>query len=402
MSKNKHVRIMPWPRHALVAFVDVDYSRASRYHGPRFVRTNGPETWRVERIGIVWGNTARGTLTLTDREIIAGRRPVFDAIERLADADLIVGHGFLSGDLRSFAMVSEIPRWLVERCVDILVVLHKMRGRRYPTGLNLSDLSRLNLAQNRPKPHHWSPAVTGMRWENLALPAGRGPHDPQEDAEYIALLWTTLLETRRVRWGAGQPGYSCKEGDVTWPGSPEATALLARSCIDELTGRKPMSIVQWTKRVQSAGQVLENAPASYDASQLAKIGHASIFCDVSTLEICAHILLSHYPILNVPESEELLTAFQLLGSQANMTARQALVKGRFFRSAHRVGAYLWALWRVMNPTKHKEWEHARRWRNATATGVLEYSSIQREQDAILAHCYQLADQLKSSSGAKTP
>lgn len=139
-----------------IAFVDVDYMRGTRRHGPRRTLSNAPETWLVERCGIVWGlvrqrPTGEIMVDFVDDALIAGPRPVTTTLKELRSADLIVGHGLLVNDYRAFHTTAPVPDAILSATADTLLAFTNARSRTvnspYPTGLHLTDLVDRNLSR---------------------------------------------------------------------------------------------------------------------------------------------------------------------------------------------------------------------------------------------------------------
>lgn len=144
-----------------LVFCDVDFERGSRAHG-RGVPAAPPEGWVIGRAGLVHARWDGEQLRIIGDELITGLRPASALVEALRSTDLVVGHGFLTGDLRVAAMVTDVPDSLLSRTVDTLALAHRLRGGKMPTGCNLSALATANLdasptKQRVPVPHRGLP-----------------------------------------------------------------------------------------------------------------------------------------------------------------------------------------------------------------------------------------------------
>ena len=220
-----------------LTFVDVDYNRGSRAHGRRAV-PSPPEGWALGRSGLVHAEWDGTELRVTGTELIDGPRPASSLIRALEGRQLVVGHGILTPDFRAARMVTGLPDSLLTRVVDTFVLAWRIRGKTYPAGCGLSDLIASNTTSRRAKPAYRGSAP-GLRQGDDPSPR-RGNHDPREDARLVAELWKTLVTTRRLSWGAGQPSWTAWEGE-TRPGSPGGSAELTDAHIEVLTGRQPQT-----------------------------------------------------------------------------------------------------------------------------------------------------------------
>ena len=147
-----------------VVFFDVDYEHSSRAHG-RGVAPAPPEGWVIGRSGLIYGAWDGQQLRITGDDLIAGRHPASALLDALRGADLVIGHGILTTDLRAVAMVTDVPDSLLRRSIDLLALAHRLRGGKFPTGCNLSALAvRNNLDTSRLKERFPSAAPGLGHW----------------------------------------------------------------------------------------------------------------------------------------------------------------------------------------------------------------------------------------------
>lgn len=338
-----------------VVFFDVDYARSSRAHG-RGSAPAPPEGWVIERSGLIHGEWDGEQLRITSDELIGGRHPASALIDALALADLVVGHGILTGDLRTVAMVTDVPDTVLRRTVDLLALAHRLRGGRYPTGCNLSALAvrnEVNVVPLKQRFPSWSPGLG--HW-----PAPyRGAEDPRDDAAIAAALWQSMLTTRRLAWGTSASHMSGQDG----------SAALEQEHVDELTGRRAQpEAAQWRERVR-AGRVLLPTAVNGDAALLAGLSARDLPAPVH-IRALAHLLAAagHVPPDRQWSEEELYTACQYLGTLQNIDARERIDQGRELTKLLRRNL-VWALWQIAHPQWTATFNHYSR---------LAYSTPARE------------------------
>ncbi|MFD4790777.1 hypothetical protein ACFWN1_27760, partial [Streptomyces sp. NPDC058459] len=188
-----------------LTFCDVDFDRGSRAHG-RGVAPAPPEGWVIGRAALVHAEWNGAELRVTGQKLIEGPRPASRLINALHGKRLVIGHGILSADFRAAAMVTDVPDSVLKRTVDTLAFAHRIRGKRYPTGCGLAALAKANLRDPRAKPAQPS-STPGLRPGGgmHGMSPERGDNDPREDALTVARLWQTMVTTRALSWGAGNP-----------------------------------------------------------------------------------------------------------------------------------------------------------------------------------------------------
>ncbi|MFJ5951330.1 hypothetical protein [Streptomyces noursei] len=267
--RRQHQQEQGQSRPLALTFCDVDFDRGSRAHG-RGVAPAPPEGWVIGRAGLVHAEWNGAELRVTGQELIEGPRPASRLVNALHGKRLVIGHGILTADFRAAAMVTDVPDSLLKRTVDTLAFAHRIRGKRYPTGCGLAALAKANLRDPRAKPAQPSSAP-GLR------PAGgmhgmspeRGDNDPREDALTVARLWQTMITTRALSWGAGNPSWTHYHGN-TRPGTPAGAAALADENIAELTGQqRQIEAVEWAQRVRFEGRVMRPTNTDSVAAMLA-------------------------------------------------------------------------------------------------------------------------------------
>ncbi|MFE7707231.1 hypothetical protein ACFU6I_15790 [Streptomyces sp. NPDC057486] len=328
-SRKKH---RSRPARRLVAFIDADFAKGGRV--TRHQHTKGPESWLVERIGIVWARADDRSLTWIRDELIDGPYAAPQTLTALEQADLVVGHGLLQGDLRAVAMITPLPDALVDRCVDTLVELHEARGGQWTTGVGLSELSWHTLRVRRAE-HGNGP---------FGMTRGRGDHDPRDDARLHARLWQHL----RTRATFTAPARRFTPTPVTTPLDETARTRIA--------GRETLGAAEWHRRRLGPGTIHAQGGGDWAAAGLAQAAAANLTDDHTPLRACATELLgAHDPL---PGPAVLLGAFQLLGPGASLKARKALSGNHFARSAERLTAYTDALWKVLHPDARRQWAAA--------------------------------------------
>lgn len=346
-----------------VAFVDVDYIRAAHANGHRRVITSGPETWAFEQSGIVWGkvdlDNREPRLVTGAVELVTGPDPVTTLFDRLATADLIVGHGLLNADFRAAAMVAELPSWLVGRTVDTLDILTQVRSSvvssSYPTGLNLSDLAAGNLSGPRRKAARWTPATRAMRADRRG-DGGRseGSPDARDDALVVSKLWSTLITVGAVTWGAGQPGYSSAHGHG-WTGKEGGTAALSKEALASLRGATRANFDSWDTLARMTSVV-----AVTSAIDLAG--------GTQRLDAIWAGLAAGGFVGNQSTQEALLTGLQFMGANENATLRDRLVSGKNLTQTLRK-SYAWGLFQSQHPEMIKHWSEASTHRHSARGGM---------------------------------
>ncbi|MFD8901293.1 3'-5' exonuclease family protein [Streptomyces ardesiacus] len=351
MAKSKPRRRTARPVRRLVAFVDADVAKGGRVS--RHQLTKGPESWQLERVGIVWARADERCLTPVGDELIDGPLAAVDTVAALERADLVVGHGLLQSDLRALAMLTPLPDALLDACVDTLVVLHEARGGQWATGLNLGDLSWHTLRTRRAK-HGNGRFDPGP---------GRRGFDPRDDARLHARLWQHL----RTRASFTAPARALDRAPVT--------CTLDAAVLDQVHGRQVLGAAEWHRRRLTRGTIHAQGQGDLTAAALAAAADTNFHDDLTPLRACATELLAN---AGPPHDTVLLAAFQLLGPGANLKARQALTAGRFARSVERLTAYTEALWKTVHP------DARHRWRAAEP----RYDPVVREMDFSAPHAAQ--------------
>ncbi|MEZ7005456.1 hypothetical protein [Streptomyces sp. AD55] len=351
MAKSKPRRRTARPVRRLVAFVDADVAKGGRVS--RHQLTKGPESWQLERVGIVWARADERCLTPVGDELIDGPLAAVDTVAALERADLVVGHGLLQSDLRALAMLTPLPDALLDACVDTLVVLHQARGGQWATGLNLGELSWHTLRTRRAK-HGNGRFDPGP---------GRRGFDPRDDARLHARLWQHL----RTRATFTAPARALDHTPVT--------RTLDAAALDQLHGRQVLGAAEWHRRRLTRGTIHAQGQGDLTAAALAAAADTNFHDDLTPLRACATELLAN---AGPPHDTVLLAAFQLLGPGANLKARQALTAGRFARSVERLTAYTEALWKTVHP------DARHRWRAAEP----RYDPVVREMDFSAPHAAQ--------------
>lgn len=347
-----------------IAYLDVDYGRASGVRGNRPTVTRRAEAWAVQRLGIVWASQDEETTAVLSEEIIDGPAPVDAALRCLQRADLVVGHGLLSSDYRAMAMVASLSGWLFERTVDTLAILHEARGGKMPKGLGLSALARHNLKDPRRKPAG-----------SIGEPAvGHAGHPPTEDAHVVRKLHQTMLSTGAVGWGKGT--------------APEAVVSLSDDTMRLLRGERPwINAAEWKRRLYADGRILLPTDRDPDAATLAKLSEPTITSPLGLLTEIAEALndaefLDRWPL----QTEELLNGLQYLPPGSNITLRKRIAKSRTQAPSKILDDYAWALWRCTHREQVNVWV-----KSIIAWNADDRSSPQRQ--AIIDAETQMRDQV---------
>lgn len=319
-----------------LAYLDVDYGRASGARGNRPTLTRRAEAWAVQRFGIVWASQDGETTTVLSEEIINGPAPVDAAIQRLQQADLVVGHGLLSSDYRAMVMVASLPDWLFERTVDTLAILHEARGGTMPKGLGLSALARHNLKDPRRKPAG-----------SIGEPAvGHAGYPPTEDAHVVRKLHQAILSTGAAGWGNGI--------------EPEAVVSLSDDTSSLLRGERPwIDAAEWKRRLHADGRILLPTSRDPDAAKLAELAEHTIASPLGLLTEIAEALndaelFDRWPL----QTEDLLNGLQYLPAGSNTTLRQRIVTSRTQAPSEILDDYAWALWRCTHREQVDAWVKA--------------------------------------------
>lgn len=355
-----------------VLFCDVDYARSSRAHGRP---PAPPEGWVIERAGLLHAEWDGAKLRITADQILSMRHPASMLVQVLGAADLVVGHGILTQDLRAAAMVTDVPDTVLHRTVDLLALAHRVRGERWPTGCSLSELARRNLPAGLSTPHSFCP-VPVPGW-----PAGpyRERDDPREDAAIVADLWQTLLTSRQLAWGLSTRGAGGQEG----------SAALDVQYIQELTGSVPqIEAQQWRERLRAGGRVLLPTALDGHAAVLARLS-ARDLPDPAQVRELAHRLgeAGAVPPHRQWSDEELYTACQYLGLQQNIEARERIAEGRRLTKVLRENLG-WALWLIAHPdwaaaySHFSRLAHCRDGRDDTVSALLRMQTLQPEKDRL--------------------
>ncbi|MFE6475710.1 hypothetical protein [Streptomyces rochei] len=81
MAKSKPRHRTARPVRRLVAFVDADVAKGGRVS--RHQLTKGPESWQLERVGIVWARADERCLTPVGDELIDGPLVAVDTVAAL-------------------------------------------------------------------------------------------------------------------------------------------------------------------------------------------------------------------------------------------------------------------------------------------------------------------------------
>lgn len=326
-----------------LVFVDVDYDRGSRAHGPG-VPPAPPEASAIGRSGLVRAEWDGKRLRETGAELITGPHPSSSLIRALEGRELVVGHGILTADLRAAAMVTEVPDSLLMRVMDTLAFAWRVRGGRFPTGCSLSALAAENLGAERQKPRYPTSAP-GLRHGTDESP-GREHHDPCDDARLAAALWERWVTSRRLSWGAGAPSWTCEEGNIR-AGSPGGSAELGAGHIAELTGRRPQAEAIGWRAAYRWGMDID--PAS--APLLARLSAADLPAPAAIREMAERLRDARMiPARLTLTDEDLYTACQYLGAKQNLEVRGRIAQGRAITKPLRE-PLAWALWQ----STHPEW-----------------------------------------------
>lgn len=322
-----------------VAFCDVDYERASRAHG-RGVPPAPPEGWVVGRSGLVHGEWNGAELRITGSEIIAGSRPASALVDALARAQLVVGHGVLTSDLRAVAMVTDVPDALLRRTVDLLAIAHRLRGGNYPSGCNLSDLAHHNNVRLGPTKQRFAAPWPGLGGGDTPLRSDAGVDDPCHDALIIAQLWRAMISTRHLAWG-GVTVYS--------PSRQPGAADLSVEHVDELTGRRrQIEATEWRQRARG-GRILLPTRIDGNAARLSCLSARDLPAPAQVKELADRLRgAGEIPASQTFTDEELYTACQYLGVQQNIDARSRILDNRKLTKPLRLNI-AWALWQIAHP-----------------------------------------------------
>ncbi|MEV7930570.1 hypothetical protein [Kitasatospora sp. NPDC088779] len=320
-----------------VVFTDVDYERGSRAHG-KGVAPVGPEGWVIGRAGLVHAEWDGEQLNFTGDELIEGTRPASAWIEAVRPARLVVGHGILTSDLRSAVMVTDVPDRLLARTVDTLALAHRLRGKQYPGGCNLSALATANLGEtSKTRYPQWIPGLGDLGSPN------RHDADPREDALLVARLWQHMLTERTLAWGSSARGAL---GANRGGGGP-----LDEQALAELTGQqRQVEADQWRERFRF-GRILHPTHIDAHSFSLSRFPAAVLPSPVQVRDIAERLRAGgEIPAETVLTDEELFTACQYLGPLQHIDARERIADGRKLIKLLRENL-AWALWSIT----HRDW-----------------------------------------------
>lgn len=366
-------------RNLRLVFCDFDFDRGSRPYGPG-VEAAPPEAWAIGRCGLVHARWNGQRLDMERDELVTGPEVAGAVLSALDNTKgVIIGHGLLSSDLRSLNMVTGVPDSILRRCVDTLALAHRVRGMQFPTGCGLGKLAPLNLKGGRSKPSY-PQSAPGLRKGMPVITPHRGNADPREDAYLVARLWETMMTTRVLSWGAGEPSWTHYDGD-TRPGTPGGTAALDETALAELTGqqRQPESR-EWHHRLLTGGRVLLPTKSNYVASRLVRFARAQLN-DLSQLRVLAAKVHDTREIPRVESEEDLLTACQWLGAKTNLDIRERLFSGRALTKKLRID-YAIALWESTHSDFMREFMDLRRRGREDVSALLEAERMKQVQYAV--------------------
>lgn len=337
-----------------ILFVDVDYLRGSHAHGRSQVPMP-PEGWLAERIGAVSAEWNGARLTVGKYHLLdfidCGSR----FLKLVHDHDLVVGFALLQSDLPALAMTAEVRRGHVEKCVDLLPILHRVRGKRWPTGLSLEKLARANLGKTGfAKERAPERATHVSRGERMSVASRQGA-DPREDALLVMRLWETLVTTRAVTLPAGGAGHSSWEGS-SWKDTPGATVALSDAVVREITGEASTpEQTDWFKLTSTIGGVLGDFPGGGDRARLAATRRLPPSGIAELIRI--HGALKEHRL--VPETSPsithavLLEGLQRVPGMQLLDTRNRLCTGTPLKKTQRQ-AVAWGMWLAT----HRSWETA--------------------------------------------
>jgi hypothetical protein len=361
-----------------LVFVDVDYERGSRPHG-RGVPESPPEAWVISRSGLIHAEWDGRLLNVTRDELVDGPHPASSLIRALGGNRLVVGHGILTNDLRAAAMVTEVPDSLLRRVVDTLAFAHRLRDKKYPTGCSLEDLARENLSKARSKPRYPSSAP-GLRpggglW---GMSPYRGKADPRDDALLVAELWQTMVITRTLSWGAGEPSWTHYEGD-TRPGSSPGSAALADEQIAELIGQhRQIESAEWEERIRQEGRVMRPTHRNVEALLLARLSAKDLPAPTLIRAMAERLQFAgEIPANLTLTDEDLYIACQYLGAKQNLDVRERIAANQNLTKTLRE-ALAWALWQSTHPEWMANFWSCYHLAKDTATGYMRFQQLKTE------------------------
>jgi hypothetical protein len=363
-----------------VVFCDVDYERSSRAHGPG-VAPAPPEGWVVERAGLVHGEWDGTALAITGSEIVAGPDPAGALIGALSRAELVVGHGLLTSDLRAVAMVTDVPDALLRRTVDLLALAHRLRGGNFPSGCNLNALAMRNELGFGPTKMRYAADFRPAPGKGLApLRRDAGIDDPCHDALIIARLWEKMLVTGHLAWGTTVNGFYGADGEADL--EPGHTAEL-------VGGLAQPEAAQWRERARSGRIMLPTRVDGYGAL-LFRLGAGDLPEPAQVGQLADRLReAGEIPADRVFSREELYTACQHLGVQQNIDVRERIADGRKPTKLLRVNLG-WALWQIAHSAWSSNYNDTSRLassklaREGVAAAMLRMNSLNAQKDAIRA------------------
>jgi len=259
-----------------------------------------------QETGIVWARAGTRSISVRGQDLIHGPWAAEDTLRALERADLIVGHGLLTADLRALAMVAPVPDALLDRCIDPLLVLQEARGGRWGTGLGLIELAAVTL---------------GVRYHDVRR---LGRFDPRDIAMLNLRLWHHLRTRRQITMLRG-------------PGASVEPWRLGEDVLEQLAGRTVLGAKEWRRRRLERGTIVLADRPDEKAAELARLGDANQAGDLGDLHACVADLVDDYK--NWMPDPWLLGVLQQLVPSQNLPARQALARGGFRNSQKRIGAY---------------------------------------------------------------
>jgi len=387
------------PKSRRMLFVDFDYLRGSHAHGRSQVPMP-PEGWLVGRIGTVsamWNGS----------RLVVGKSHLLDSIDcgnrflkLVHDHDLVVGFSLLQSDLPALAMIAEVRRGHLEKCVDVLPILNRVRGKHWPTGLSLEKLAIANLSdmgfskERAPvrAPHVW-------RGERVSV-ANRNKSDPRDDARLVMRLWETLVATRAVVIPAAGAGQASTYGPG-WKDTPGDTFALATETVRELTGEMPTpERTNWFDLTRGNGGVLGVFPGGGDRARLAATRRLPASGRAELLSIHAalndHGLIPAASLSMTPTV--VLEGLQRVPGQQLFKTRESLCAGTPLTVSQRAEV-AWGMWHAT----HRLWEAAY-WQTVhdskSQDGVIVWASACRLRDYAKSQKDELRTRIRAAIGGK--
>ncbi|MBP3947803.1 hypothetical protein [Corynebacterium sp. Marseille-P3884] len=311
-------------------------------------------------MAIVWNridsvSLAEVQTTQIDAELLEGHKFASRAIQKLEEADLLVGHGLLINDLRSLFMVTEIPTSIIHKTADTLLAFRDERSAQrrssFPTGLSLTALTKLNLGKTRTK------LEVPLSRYSLSDEGYSGPRqniDPTEDALLAFELWKMGITGKEIKYGAGEGGHNLNR-TVGWRGSSPGQFKCSAQTRHHLLANHPLNTGWHSHFAEYGGWALpdETARLLFVSQQEFHQADEMFFEPLKRIAIAledANLLAKGKNC----EREDLLTGLQFTSPGRNLDIRKRLIAEKNLTKDLRE-AYAWGLFQAFHPRLVEAW-----------------------------------------------